>query len=348
MPPAPEIAALRDRIRRLEQPSALRHGVLPFGIAEIDGALPGGGLALGALHDIVGQGGDEEDGAAAVGFAAGIAARLGLGLEKGGPVLWCLKRPDLYGPGLAAFGLDPSRLVLLRAPRDEDILWAVEEGLRCPGLAAVIGEIGRLSMVASRRLQLAAERSGVTALLLRRWRNAGEAASERGRPNAALTRWRVGALPSFSASANSFALKASNQRSFRGPTPDLIRGRQPGTHEHGMGQVGADGDATSANGGVLGFRARGFAAPRNDRVGFGSLDKAPTGGGIKVRGALQVGVGRRRWRIELLRCRGGEAVGWDVEFDDATGALSLPAGLADRPAAPGRRPSWPVPERLSG
>ena len=50
---------------------------------------------------------------------------------------------------------------------------------RAAGLAAVVGEIGRLPMVAGRRLQLAAERSGVTAFLLRRWRNAAEAAAER-------------------------------------------------------------------------------------------------------------------------------------------------------------------------
>src|SRR3954467_11409928 len=67
--------ALRDRIRRIETPA--RHGVLPFGIAAIDRALPGGGLALGTVHEILGQGGDEEDGAAAAGFAAAIAARLG-------------------------------------------------------------------------------------------------------------------------------------------------------------------------------------------------------------------------------------------------------------------------------
>src|SRR5207237_4979117 len=109
---------------------------------------------------------------------------------------WCLKRPDLYGPGLVEHGLDPARLVLVSAARDEEILWAMEEGLRTPGLAAVVGEIGRLPVVAGRRLQLAAERSGITALVLRRWRNGTEAAAERERPSAALTRWRVAALPS--------------------------------------------------------------------------------------------------------------------------------------------------------
>src|SRR5690242_2426043 len=68
------LLTLRDRIRQIERPA--RHGVLPFGVAAIDGALPGGGLALGAVHEIIGAGGDEEDGAAAAGFAAGILARL--------------------------------------------------------------------------------------------------------------------------------------------------------------------------------------------------------------------------------------------------------------------------------
>jgi len=186
------LSALRDRIRLIERPA--RHGALPFDVSALDCALPGGGLALGAVHEISGAAGDEEDGAAAAGFAAGILARLGTG-----SVLWCLRQPDLYGPGLSAHGLDPARLVVVRARRDDEILWAAEEGLRAgpaSGLLAVVGEIGHLPMVAGRRLQLAAERSGITALILRRWRSAREAAAERDRPTAALTRWRVAALPS--------------------------------------------------------------------------------------------------------------------------------------------------------
>ena len=185
---------LRERIRRLERPAAATHGVLPFGVAAIDRVLPGGGLAQGALHEILGVGGDEEDGALAASFAAGILGRLAA--TRDGMVLWCLPRPDLYGPGLAAHGLDPARLVLVRAPRDGEILWAMEEGLRAPGIVAVVGEIGVLTAVASRRLQLAAERSGITAFLLRRWRDGGQAARERNLPNAAATRWRIAAMPS--------------------------------------------------------------------------------------------------------------------------------------------------------
>jgi protein ImuA len=185
------LPTLRECVRRIERP-ATTHGVLPVGIAAIDRALPGGGLARGALHEILGMGGDEEDGALAAAFAAGIIGRL----DMNGAVLWCLPRADLYGPGLAACGLDPGRLVLIRTARDAEILWAMEEGLRAPGLAAVIGEVNALPPVTSRRLQLAAERSGITAFLLRRWRNASTAARERHLPNAAATRWRISVLPS--------------------------------------------------------------------------------------------------------------------------------------------------------
>src|SRR6202047_5577456 len=171
---------LRERVRRIERSPAMAHGVLPFGVAAIDRVLPGGGLARGALHEILGASGDEEDGALPAAFSAGIVGRLAAQRSLGGDgmVLWCLPRPDLYGPGLAAHGLDPGRVVMVRASRDAEILWAMEEGLRAPGIVAVVGEIGSLPMVASRRLQLAAERSGIMAFLLRRWRGGGEAEPE--------------------------------------------------------------------------------------------------------------------------------------------------------------------------
>src|SRR5439155_13604389 len=92
------LTALHDRIRHIEQP--VRHGVLPFGVAALDGALPGGGLALGAVHEILGAGGDEEDGAAVAGFAAGILARLGPGPLPNPPPLY----PHPNPPPLAGEG----------------------------------------------------------------------------------------------------------------------------------------------------------------------------------------------------------------------------------------------------
>ncbi|MFZ3236415.1 MAG: damage-inducible protein [Stellaceae bacterium] len=290
------LSALRERVQRIECPTATAHGVVPLGIAAIDRVLPGGGLAYGALHEILGTGGDEEDGALAAAFAAGIVGRT---REGCGIVLWCLARPDLYGPGLAVQGLDPARLVLVRGARDADILWAIEEGLRASGVAAVVGEVGALPAVASRRLQLAAERSGVAAFLLRRWRDGGQAARERNLPNAATTRWRIAALPSRPVSTR-----------LDTPIPPLLR------RGEGWG------------GGVAAMVGSGQAPL--------TLPSSPRGG----RGCFtEPGVGHPRWRIELLRCRGGEPACWEVEVregkaTDATDPVSLAAALGDRPAAP--------------
>jgi protein ImuA len=185
------LATLRDRIRALEAGSAGAARTLPFGAPAIDAALPGGGLALGALHEIASVGRDEEEGTLAAAFAAGILARL----AAEGPVLWVLAAHDLYGPGLALGGLAPADLVVASGHKDAEILWAMEEALRSPGLAAVVGEVGVLDTTASRRLQLAAESSGVTAFVIRRWRTGAIAAQQRAAPIAAATRWRVEPAP---------------------------------------------------------------------------------------------------------------------------------------------------------
>ncbi|HWE75449.1 MAG TPA: hypothetical protein VG328_19975 [Stellaceae bacterium] len=209
--------------------------VLPFGLPAIDDALPWQGLPLASLHEIENAGAAGEDGAASL-FLAGILARL----TPPRPVLWCLQRADLHAPGLALAGLDAKRLVLLRAPNERDLLWAMEEGLRSRALAAVVGEVDALSMSASRRLQLAAESTGVVGFVLHR--TASEAAA-----SAAVTRWRVAALPSA-----------------------LVAG--------------------------------------------------------------EPGIGQPRWRVELLRCRGGVPKAWDVEACNAARHVAVSAALADRPA----------------
>ena len=221
----PSIAALRGRIRLLERPAARAAGVLPFGVAALDAALPEGGLALGALHEVAGGGPDVAMAASATLFVAGILARLTR------PVLWCAVSRDLFAPGLAGVGLMPARVLHAVAPDEKHVLLAMEEALRHRALAAVVGEVSRLPMVASRRLVLAAEKSGVMAVALRR-RSAEFA------PTAAATRWCVTPLPS--------------------------------------------------------------------------------------------GMGRASWRVELLRCRGGEAAEWMMEACDAQGCLGVFADLEHR------------------
>lgn len=183
------IRELREQIARVEGSSGRQRAVLPFGIPSVDSRLPGGGLALGGLHEIAGGGDGTVDGAAASLFAAGIVAR------THGKVLWAFTRPDLFAPALAQAGLQPDRVIYLEAGDDKSVLACAEEGLRHGGLGAVVAEIARMPMTASRRLQLASEGSGTIGIALRRWRRQSEA-SDFGQPTAAITRWRVSALPS--------------------------------------------------------------------------------------------------------------------------------------------------------
>lgn len=234
--PAPggaRLADLRARIARIEAGGAQSLAVLPFGVAALDSRLPGGGLALAALHEIAGG---DADAAAATLFAAGIAAR------TRGPLLWCVARADLFAPGLAQAGLAAARVIQAEAGSGPGVLAAMEEGLRHGGLAAVVGEVARLPLVASRRLHLAARASGTPCLAIRR-----QLREDCAQPSAALTRWRITALPS---------------------TPLPV-----------------------------------------------------------------AGVGRPRWRVQLLRARGGGCLDLELEACDGTGHLAVPADVADRSVA---------------
>ncbi|PZR82089.1 MAG: damage-inducible protein [Stutzerimonas stutzeri] len=185
------IARLRTTIERIEGRGARSKTVLPFGIPEVDERLPGRGLALGALHEVAGGGNGALDGAAAALFSAGIAAR------TKGKVLWCITKSDLFAPSFAQAGLQPDRVIYVEANDDKTVLACMEEGLRHGGLGSVVGEVARLGMTASRRLQLAAEGTGAIGIALRRWRRQADAA-DFGQPTAAMTRWRVSVLPSTS------------------------------------------------------------------------------------------------------------------------------------------------------
>jgi protein ImuA len=251
LPAASAIETLRARIARIEHGAPRPRGpALPLG-SSIDAVLPAGGLLPGALHEAAGAGPDTEHGAAAALFIAGILAR------HPGPVLWVMEHADLFAPGLAGAGLHPDRVIYAEAGKPDAVLQAMEEGLRMPGLAGVVGEVGgRLTLTASRRLQLAAETSGTIAFALRRSRKHDDPALAE--PSAAVTSWRLAALPS--------------------PPP---------------------------------------------------LPHAPD----------TPGLGRQRWRLDLVRCRGGKPSSWIVEACDATGRLGLVADIGDGSAAPARQRS---------
>jgi len=183
------IEALR---RQLATPLASlgRQSVLPFGDPRIDRHLPGGGLPIGQLHEISADGIEAETGAVAGGFAAALAGALLRHSADDRVLLWIAPCCDLYAPGLLQYGIDPGRLILVQTRNDTETLQAMETALRSGAATAVLGEVGKLSRLAARRLQLASLQEHTTSLLLRRW--------PRGRPDptAAVTRWRLSHVPS--------------------------------------------------------------------------------------------------------------------------------------------------------
>jgi protein ImuA len=193
---------------------------LPFGLPDVDRVL-GGGLLRNALHEVTPT--VEGDATAAAGFASALLARALVSGKK--PVLWVrheyatLEDGVPYGPGLAAFGLDPSRLLFVLAVNAREVLEAMEQALRSGTLAAVLGELrgtSRLDLRATRRLSLAAARGATPGLLLR----LGASEKQRTRPISAATRWRIASLASGEAAANGIGaprFAAELVRNRRGP-----------------------------------------------------------------------------------------------------------------------------------
>ena len=182
------LRTLRTEIGAAEAVRSVQQGMVPlrFGDSVLDSALPWGGLPQATLHEINGT-------AAAMGFTAALAGRL----AGSKPILWCRSSRNetgsIYGPGLLPFGLNPEQVVFVETKKKQELLWAMEEGLRSGQPALVIGEVEAVSLVASRRLQLAAEVGGVTAFLLNTvvTKRICEKTAATSATTVALTRWVV-------------------------------------------------------------------------------------------------------------------------------------------------------------
>ena len=190
------LASLRGSIERLEAHGLEDHGEasarrkVALGHADADATLQGG-LAIGAMHEVFAEG---HQGATATGFVAGLAGRV----SSRRPLVWvrqdfaAIESGALSMSGLAELGLDPRQLVSVRAADVDSALRTAADALACDAVATVVlevwGEARQLDLVASRKLTLAAQASGVTCLVLRM------AAAPQ--PSTAETRWIVRAAHS--------------------------------------------------------------------------------------------------------------------------------------------------------
>jgi protein ImuA len=158
---------------------------LPFDLPALDSHLPRGGLARGAMHEIVPA--SESALPAAFGFVVALLANM---LAKPGPLIFILPAytrlisAHVSGHGLNSLGLDPARVTLIETAHRKDSLWAAAEALHSGVPQAVTAAIDRLDLKTSQKLQLAANDSGRPLFLIRPAPTLDA--------SAAATRWRVG------------------------------------------------------------------------------------------------------------------------------------------------------------
>ncbi len=181
------IASLQSEILRLEGFKSVASNTLDLGLGPILSAFPNGIFPLGAVHEFLAA--KPEDSAAATGFLSGLLSSL---MGTRGTSLWISTSRTLFPPALKAFGINPDRFIFIDLQKENDVIWALDEALKCAALTAVVGEVRDISFTASRRLQLAVEQSQVTGFILRK--NYGRDAKTVN-TTACVSRWRITSLP---------------------------------------------------------------------------------------------------------------------------------------------------------
>src|SRR4030095_9938777 len=126
-------------------------------------------------------------------------------MQLGGVCIWISSARTLFPPALKTFGIEPDQVIFIDLKKEKDVLWTMEEALKCNRLTAVLGELKEISFTESRKLQLAVEQSRVTGFILRhkprslntiacvsRWRITSlPSESEDGMPGVGFPRWNV-------------------------------------------------------------------------------------------------------------------------------------------------------------
>ena len=160
------LTRLRSQVAQLQGTAPLpAEHLVPSGSDALDRLLPRGGFAPGTLIEWLAE----------RPIAAGtLALRLAREAAKkcdGSYIVVLDHDSHFYPPAAAAWGVDLKKLLIIRAHKPQDELWAIDQALRCPAVAAVWAPIEHLSRHLDaqclRRWQLAAEQGRTLGLLLR-------------------------------------------------------------------------------------------------------------------------------------------------------------------------------------
>jgi len=172
------LAELRQEILLMEGfKPALSSAVNNGGLSLIKDAFPNRSFPLSVLHEFITT--TAEDTAASYGFIAAIVSAL---MNSNGITAWITSKP-VFPHALKTYGIDPEKILFIQPPQQRFTLFVLEEVLKCDGLTAMIAEVKELGFTESRRLQLAAEESGVTGFLVRQ--------QPKTITTCAVTRWKI-------------------------------------------------------------------------------------------------------------------------------------------------------------
>ncbi|MBX2905774.1 MAG: Error-prone repair protein ImuA [Taibaiella sp.] len=177
------IQQLQREVLSMQKPIKATGQCLETGLWEVEKAFPENTFPLSAVHEFISD--SKENAAATNGFMAGLLGQL---INKGTAV-WVSNKRTIFPPALRNYGIDPERIIFIDLWKQKDVLWAVEEALKCDAVSAVIGELSELSFTESRRLQLAVEQSKVTGFIHRY-----DPRSEN--VTACVSRWKISPQPS--------------------------------------------------------------------------------------------------------------------------------------------------------
>ena len=178
------VAKLQTDILRMQGYKLSRCPAVDSGLGPIINSFPNASFPLGAVHEFLSA--TTENLAATCGFITGLLASL---QRNNGAMLWITSSRNIFPPALKNFGIAPDRFIFVDVRKEKEVLWAMDEALKCGALTAVAGEVREISFTESRRLQLAVEQSQVTGFVLR---------NNKKDPNttACVSRWRITSLPS--------------------------------------------------------------------------------------------------------------------------------------------------------
>jgi protein ImuA len=153
-------------------------------LGSIDPSFPNGVFPLASIHEFLTR--SAEDIAATSGFISCLLSSL---MNKGGVSVWLGSSQVIFPAALKFFNVEPDKIIFINTKKPKELLWLVEETLKCEGLAAVVGEVAEVTFTESRRLQLAVEQSRVTGFLIRK-------NSRNINANACTARWKISSGPS--------------------------------------------------------------------------------------------------------------------------------------------------------